>query len=588
MTNPCRLPFRPRALAALAEKALGLGELGDIYDARPRNLKPEDFLQYILDSLGVSLNIRNEAQLELIPREGPLLIVANHPLGGLEGIALARVLLRIRPDLQVLTNDLLRRIPELAPLFIGVDVLSADAAGGNVRGVKQVHKHLGGGGAVLIFPAGMVSAIELRERRIQDRRWNRLAGQLIKRYECACAPVHVNGYNSAYFYLAGLIHPRLRTVLLPRQLANKKGFELELTFGKPVLAQELRLLKKSRAVTEYLRVSTEALSRRREAVPERFARKVAEILPAATGSESAAESAAALARLAEFKVIEHEEFDVYCAPFARLGVIMEHIAVAREVSFRAVGEGTGHDRDSDEFDPHYLHLFLWDKSNARIAGAYRVGLVDEIVREHGVKGLYSRSLYKYDKAFIKRLGAAIEMGRSFIHPDYQRRPESLTLLWRGIGRVLVDRPEYHTLFGSVSISREYSDLARALIADTLLTNFKASEFVPLVKPLTPHRIVHRVWSEDMLRELVNIKMLGKLIGRCDPGKAVPVLLRHYLSLNGRMVCFNIHSNFNNSLEGLIIVDARRTDPKTLTRFMGADGYRRFEAAHKPPELATAG
>ncbi len=587
MTNPCRLPFKPRPLAALAEKLLGLGSLGDFYDARPRGLDPENFLQYALDTLGVSLKIGNEEQLGRIPREGPLLIVANHPLGGLEGIALARILLRARPDLKVLTNELLRRVPELAPLFIGVDVLSGGAATGNVKGIKQVQRHLRCGGAMLIFPAGMVAAIDLRGRRIQDRKWNRLAGQLIKRHECACLPVHVSGRNSAYFYLAGLLHPRLRTLLLPRQLANKRGFELELTLGRPVLAQELRLLREPKAVTEYLRVSTEALSRRREAAPVRFARKVAEILPLKSGSETSAETAAALAGLAEFRLIEHGEFDVYCAPHQRLGVIMEQIAVAREITFRAAGEGTGLDRDSDEFDPRYLHLFLWDKKNARVAGAYRVGLVDEIVREHGVKGLYSRSLYRYDQSFIRQLGNAIEMGRSFIHPDYQRRPESLTLLWRGIGRVLVDRPRYHTLFGSVSISREYSDLARALIADTLLTNFKASEFAPLVKPRTPHRIAHRVWSEDMLRELANIKMLGKLIGRCDPGKALPVLLRHYLSLNGRMACFNIHSGFNESLEGLIIVDARKIDPKTLARFMGADGYGQFSAIHKPAELASA-
>ena len=584
MTNPCRLNFKPRALAAFAENLLALDQLGDIYDARPDGLNPQDFLQYTLDALGVGLKINNEQHLEQIPREGPLLIVANHPLGGLEGIALARILLGIRPDLQVLTNELLRRIPELAPLFIGVDVLSSAAAGGNVKGVKQVHQHLRDGGAVLLFPAGKVAALELREGRIQDRKWNRLAGQLIKRYQCACAPVHVNGYNSAYFYLAGLIHPRLRTVLLPRQLANKKGFTLEFTLGKPVLAQELRLLKKPKAITEYLRVSTEALANRLAPAPANFERHVDDICPRASSEKLTS----ALAGLRRFRLIEHDDFDVYCAPHDRLGIVMELIAVAREITFRAVGEGTGLTRDSDQFDPHYLHLFLWDKKNARIAGAYRVGLVDEIIREHGVKGLYSRSLYRYDKAFIKRLGPAIEMGRSFIHPDYQRRPDSLTLLWRGIGRVLADRPQYHTLFGSVSISREYSDLARALIADTLLTNFKASEFVPLVKPRTPHRIAHRVWSEDMLKELVNIKMLGKLIGRCDPGKAVPVLLRHYLSLKGRMVCFNIHSDFNNSLEGLIIVDVRKTDPKTVTRFMGADGYRKFFSRHKPADLASVG
>jgi hypothetical protein len=137
----------------------------------------------------------------------------------------------------------------------------------------------------------------------------------------------------------------------------------------------------------------------------------------------------------------------------------------------------------------------------------------------------------------------------------------------------------------VSISREYSDLARSLIADTLLTNFKAQEFAELAQPLTPHRVRNRVWSGEILSELANVKILGKLIGRCDPGKAVPVLLRHYLSLNGRLVCFNIHSKFNDSLEGLIIVDARKTDVKTLNRFLGAEGLKQFLSFHKRQESA---
>lgn len=581
MTNPCRLPFKPRILSALVEKALGLDRLGAIYDARPQGSTPQEFLQYTLDALGVSLELINASHLDELPRTGPVLIVANHPLGGLEGVAIAKVISDIRPDLKVLTNELLRRIPELADIFIGVDVLSADAAAGNVASIKQVHKHLKDDGAVLIFPAGMVSAYESEHGRIQDRRWNRLAGQLLKRYQATCLPVHVGGSNSRLFYAAGRVHPRLRTALLPRQLANKQGFTLPLRFGRPVPAAELRLLQSPRAITDYLRVSTDALLR--DSV--QLARSTTQTVAECSSSTSHSELAETIAALQEFRLIEHEEMDVYCAPFDRLGPLMEQIAIAREVTFRSVGEGTGLSKDSDEFDPHYLHLFLWDKTAMRIAGAYRVGLVDEIVARHGVKGLYSRSLYKYDEAFIKRLGSAIEMGRSFIHPDYQRKPVSLNLLWRGIGRILVERPKYHTLFGSVSISREYSDLARALIADTMLTNFKANEFDQLVEPITPHKIVNRVWTREMLSELSNVKMLGKLIGRCDPGKAVPVLLRHYLSVNGKLVCFNIHPNFNDSLEGLIIVDARKTEAKTLSRFLGADGYEHFMSFHKLQDSA---
>ena len=581
MTNPCRLRFKPRIISTVIEKVLGLDRLAQIYDGRPPGCTTHEFLQHTLDALGVSLDLVNASNLEEIPRTGPVLIVANHPLGGLEGVAISRVISDVRPDLKVLTNELLRSVPELADIFIGVDILSSDAAAGNVSSIKQVHKHLKNGGAVLIFPAGMVSTYEHGHRRIQDRAWNRLAGQLLKRYQATCLPVYVGGTNSWLFYAAGMIHPRLRTALLPRQLANKQGFKLELRFGRPIPAAELRLLQSPRAITDYLRVSTDALVREPETLPGMTHQLVVDSSPASTRVELFA----AITDLEEFRLIEHEEFDVYCAPYDRLGSIMEQIAIAREITFRSVGEGTGLSKDSDEFDPHYSHLFLWDKEALRIAGAYRVGLVDEIVAEYGVMGLYSRSLYKYDEAFINRLGSSIEMGRSFIHPDYQKKQVSLNLLWRGIGRILVGRPKYHTLFGSVSISREYSDLARALIADTMMTNFKASEFDQLVTPITPHKIMNRVWTSEMLAELSNVKMLSKLIERCDPGKAVPVLLRHYLSVNGKLVCFNIHPNFSDSLEGLIVVDARKTDAKTLGRFLGADGSAYFMSFHKQQDSA---
>ena len=581
MTNPCRLPLKPRALASALENLLGLKSLARIYDGSPPNLNPFEFLDYALNALGIDIAINEEALLDEIPKTGPVLVVANHPLGGLEGMAIAKVVGKYRPDLRVLTNEILRLIPELASIFIGVNVLSDNAKVGNVSGIRQVHKHLRRKGAILLFPAGMVSAYEFSHRRVQDRQWNRLAGQLLKKYDCTCTPVYVGGRNSNYFYGAGLVHPRLRTLLLPRQLANKQGFTLPLTIGHAIPSKELRLVQNPVAVTEYLRVATDALQRAkyRPVFPE--ANAISEV----NYSQSSDELREAVTNMIDLRVVEHDDFEVYFAPYEQLGPVMEQIAIAREKSFRAVGEGTGLSKDSDKFDPLYRHLFLWDKSEGRIAGAYRVGLVDEIVAIHGVEGLYSRSLYKYDDAFIKQLGAAIEMGRSFIHPDYQRRSVSLNLLWRGIGQVLVKMPRYHTLFGSVSISREYSDLARSLIADTMLTNFGAKEFSQLVEPINPLKVMNRVWTGNILAELANVKTLSKLIGRCDPGKVLPVLLRHYLSLNGKLVCFNIHSSFNNSLEGLIIVDVRNIEHKTLSKFFGAEGLKNFLSFHEVKNTA---
>lgn len=575
MINPTRLQLRPRFLAAFLERVFGLRTLSEIYERRPLGVNPKDFLSYVIDALGVSNTLKQEENLLEIPKEGSLLIVANHPLGGLEGIVLANELLKYRPDLKVLTNELLRRIPELKELFVGVDILSQRASKSNFAGIKQIHSHLRSGGAVLIFPAGMVATYEREYGRVQDRPWKRLVGQLIKRYQCVTLPIHVDGRNSTVFYAAGMIHPRLRTILLPRQLSNKNGFNLTLTIGRIIPSEEIRLVRDPQAITDYLRVSTDALEQLSLSVSKKMTHT---IKPIAVNNSLQLEKE--VEDLKEFRLIEHDEFDVYCAPYDRLGLVIEQIAILREITFRDVGEGTGFSKDSDEFDSHYLHLFLWDKINLKIAGAYRVGFVDEIVSTHGVEGLYSRSLYRYDDSFITKLGAAIEMGRSFIHPDYQRRSVSLNLLWRGIGRILVSNPGYHTLFGSVSVSREYSDLARSLIVDVLLSNFKAREFSDLVEPLTPHKIKNRVWTERMLSELANVKSLGKLIGRCDPGKSLPVLLRHYLALAGKIACFNVHANFNDSLEGLIIVDTRITAPKTLKRFMGAEGHQRFMQIHK--------
>ncbi|MDG2141647.1 MAG: GNAT family N-acyltransferase [Gammaproteobacteria bacterium] len=575
MINPTRLQLRPRFFAAFLERVFGLRTLSEIYEQRPLGVNPKDFLSYVIDALGVSNTLKQEENLLEIPKEGPLLIVANHPLGGLEGIVLANELLKYRPDLKVLTNELLRRIPEFKELFVGVDILSQRASKSNFAGIKQIHSHLKYGGAVLIFPAGMVATYERDYGRVQDGPWKRLVGQLIKRYQCVTLPIHVGGRNSTVFYAAGMIHPRLRTILLPRQLSNKNGFNLTLTIGRIIPSEEIRLVSDPQAITDYLRVSTDALEQLSLSVSKKMTHT---IKPSPVNNSLQLEKE--IEDLKEFRLIEHDEFDVYCAPYDRLGLVIEQIAISREITFRDVGEGTGFSKDSDEFDSHYLHLFLWDKINLKIAGAYRVGFVDEIVSTHGVEGLYSRSLYRYGDSFIKKLGAAIEMGRSFIHPDYQRRPVSLNLLWRGIGRILVSNPKYHTLFGSVSVSREYSDLARSLIVDVLLSNFKAREFSDLVEPLTPHKIKNRVWTERMLSELANVKSLGKLIGRCDPGKSLPVLLRHYLALAGKIACFNVHANFNDSLEGLIIVDARITAPKTLKRFMGAEGHQRFMQIHK--------
>lgn len=569
--NPFHLPLKNRWVKNTLETALGLKPLANFYTAGQEIDTPDAFLEYAFDCLDVEVQLESDTLLAEIPREGPVLVVANHPLGGLEGMAIAQMLLRVRPDVKVVTNKLLKRITTLSDIFIGVDVLSENAAKENVRGLREAMGHLRGGGVLLVFPAGQVSTINYKTRKIQDRPWDRFVGQLMKRYKPTCVPIYVKGKNSKLFYTLASMHPRLRTLMLARELSNKAGYKLTLKLGKPITPLEVKLLKDESSITHYLRMATDLLGLQLTGdVHPSSSNPVHEI------SRPSPELFQDLHALEKFKLLEHHEFDVYVAPYDRLGGMMEQIGIAREISFRAAGEGTGNSVDIDQFDPNYLHLFVWERNKQMVVGSYRIGRVNEIISEHGIEGLYSHTLYKFDQEYISRIGMPIEVGRSFILPDYQRHPAVLDLLWRGIGKYLAKNPEYHTLFGAVSISRDHSDISRALIAEVMLQSYRADErYMQGVEPVKPYRIAGKTWTKEMLSSLSKVSLLSKLVGRCDPGKTLPTLIRHYLSLNGRFVCFSINKVFNDSLDGLILVDLRNTPHRYLKRYLGQAGAQNF-------------
>jgi putative hemolysin len=591
--NPFRLPLNPRWLASSIEKMLSLDALADCYDRRP--LQPLNdgqtvggrFLDHTLETLQATVDVVNPNALQVIPKEGPVIFVANHPFGGLEGVAMTQRLLRERPDLKVLTNELLSLIPEFEDIFIGVDVLSSNATKKNLRGMRAVLKHMKAGGAILIYPAGMVSAIDKRDFKIRDREWSTVVAKLMRQFNASCLPLFVHGRNSSVFYLAGLIHPRLRTAMLPRELANKQGQSVKFTVGELLVWRDVECLGDERCITDYLRTATELLALR-DNESTLLTEKLPEFeLAAIEHSQAKLKLAidANLKALEPYHLLNHREFDVYCAPYAALSELMPEIAVARERTFRAAGEGTGNSSDSDRFDPHYLHLFIWDKVTARIVGGYRIGKVAEIVEQQGVDGLYSRTLYHFDEQYIQKIDGALEMGRSFVTPEYQRHPRALDLLWKGIGTWVVNNPGYHTLFGCVSISREHSDLAREFLNETLMESFRAEQkMLNDVRPLAPLKIKHRVWDRKLLKSLNNITVINKLLGQCDPGRSIPVLLRQYLALNGRFVGFSVNHSFNDSLDGLILVDLRKTPIKYLQRYLGKEGSAGFLSLWRLDEI----
>jgi putative hemolysin len=281
------------------------------------------------------------------------------------------------------------------------------------------------------------------------------------------------------------------------------------------------------------------------------------------------------------RLVDRGRFQVYCARADQIPLALQEIGRLRELTFRAAGEGTGRCADLDSFDAFYLHLFLWDTHAASIVGAYRLGLVDEILARHGKDGLYTHSLFEYRTRLLEALNPAIELGRSFVRAEYQRSFAPLLLLWSGIGRFVERSPQYAVLFGAVSISSRYTPASRRLIVEYLSAHDADTRLAREVSPRRPFR--------DGARTLVpgaalpapgSIDELSQLIATIEhDGKGLPVLLRQYLQLGGKLLGFNLDPYFADALDALIMVDVRQVDAVVLERYMGRRGAAAFRAHH---------
>ncbi|MGE0809712.1 MAG: lysophospholipid acyltransferase family protein [Immundisolibacter sp.] len=572
-------------LLATAERLSGLKRLDALYRRAREQVGEGDFLDTALATLGVEASV-DAQHLAQVPDQGPLVIVANHPFGGVEGMALAQVLRRRRPDLRILANHLLGRIPELDPLMIHVDPFGgAAAARRNRQPLRQALAWLDTGGALLVFPAGAVSHWHLTQRAVTDPPWQPAAAWLARRSQATVLPVFIGGRNSTLFQLAGLVSAQLRTALLVRELLNSHRRPLHVEFGRPIVADALGSLGDDAACTAFLRLKVYALARR-QAEPARRrirARRVQTVVAGLPAQQLAAEVAGLPS---ESRLLVHGDFAVYLATAEQIPHLLQEIGRLRELTFRAAGEGTGKATDIDRYDAHYLHLWLWDQRRQRVVGAYRLAPIDRVLATHGPRGLYIASLFRFQRGVLGSLGAALELGRSFVAADYQRDFQPLLLLWQGIGRYLIANPHYTRLLGPVSVARSYCDASRSVMAQYLGRDGADSPFGGAVRGNfrpRPKGVLPASIGERLLRDMDAVASLVSAIE--DDGKSLPVLLRHYLKLNGEVLAWNVDRDFGDVLDALLLVDLRRTDPRLLRRYMGADGAAAFLALHAPAAAA---
>jgi len=284
---------------------------------------------------------------------------------------------------------------------------------------------------------------------------------------------------------------------------------------------------------------------------------------------------------AEQHLVTSGQFSVHYARAEQFPWCLQEIGRLRELTFRAAGEGTGKASDVDLFDAYYLHLFVWDTRAEAIVGAYRMGLADEIVARYGKSGLYTQSLFRYADRVLEAMNPAIELGRSFVRAEYQRSFAPLMLLWRGIGQFIVQHPQYAMLFGAVSISNDYEPASRRLIVDFLSANNIEENLAPHVKPRRPFRSrAAAAYDRAEFAALNDIEDVSRMVKQIErDSKGVPILLKQYLKLGGRLLAFSADKQFNDALDGLIMVDLRASDPRVLARYMGEDGAAAFLGRH---------
>lgn len=576
----------------LLQRWLGIPQLEQIYEQAVLRSGDGTLFQAVLDVLDVKWNML-PADAARIPKSGPVVVVANHPFGVIEGVVLGALLEQIRPDIRILANSLLAKFPMIAERLIMVDPFGGGTAKrSNRHGLQESLQWLKNDGMLVIFPAGEVASFDLRRRMVTDPPWSRTVARFITIAQAPVLPMFLEGRNGIGFQTAGLLHPRLRTALLPREFLNKRGRTLTVRTGNLVSYKKIESFDTDAERIDFLRRKTYVLANRQEPrpaipfllipvrQPSPSAKTHPEPLVEATDPSLMESEIAALPPSA----LLHEQGDtaVFLADANRAPNVVREIGRLRELTFRETGEGTGKAIDLDEFDSYYLHLFLWNRTTREVVGAYRLGQSDLILRNFGEKGFYTGTLFAYRSGFLKRINPAIEMGRSFVRQEYQRSYTPLLLLWRGIGAYVREHPEYKILFGPVSISNEYHPNSRQLIVHFLKEYCRAEDLARFVRARSPLRTRPlQGWNSDLENSIAwDIEDLSAFIADIETDqKGVPTLLRQYLKLGGKLLGFNVDSNFSNALDGLIVVDLVKTDPRLLERYMGKEGAAAFLRYH---------
>jgi putative hemolysin len=556
-------------LAALLMEVMKLNDINKVF-SQNQHFNGLEFVDKILETIGVSIEFDAD-DLKNIPKTGGFIAIANHPYGGVEGLALVKLLCTVRPESKVMVNFLLKLIPNLSEFFIAVNPFENVQHSSSISGLKTTFDLLKQGTPIGIFPAGEVSTFSLDKQEITDRLWHPIVGKLIARAKVPVVPIYFHGNNGVLFNILSFIHPTLRTAKLPSEFLNKQGLKIKVRIGRPINIEDISYKNNTNKLLDFLRARTYALGTGLDQERKLFnpinlfkiSKKPKPIITETPRAELVEE----IEQLEGFRVWTEKNYEVYISPTANIPKILREIGRLREMTFRAVGEGTNKKIDLDNYDIYYQHLFIWDKDLQNIVGAYRIGKGDQILDTMGRRGFYLSELFKIKEPFYPYLRQGIELGRSWVRKEYQQKPLPLFLLWKGILKYLLDNPQYRYMFGPVSISNNFSTFSKSLIVDYITRNHFDYDLAHYVKPKNKFKADLSPMDTDLLTGSSDtLKDLDSLISDIENSHIkIPVMLRQYLNLNAKIISFNIDPKFSDCLDGFLVVDMQNIPPEMLEK-----------------------
>jgi putative hemolysin len=521
------------------------------------NTGPFEFIDGVLDYFNFSYKVSSN-QIENIPSSGRVVIIANHPLGALDALSLIDLIKQVRSDIKIVANDVLSSIEQLKPILLNIDAFDLKTS---KYTVEQIHSSLDAEEVVIIFPSGEVS--RARPDGIKDTKWHKGFLKFAMKKHAPILPVYIKAKNSSLFYTISTINKKLSAALLPNEMFNQKNKSLEFIIGEiiPFKSFEQNSFDIKTKV-KLFRKHLYNISKNKKPIftTERcIARPENRQLIKLELSTS------------DILGETNDGKKIYLFEYQKESSVMKEISRLREFTFRKVEEGTGGKRDLDEYDEYYKHIVLWDDEKLEIVGSYRIGESDFIEGYFGEEGFYSNSLFDYTDKFEPYLSNSIELGRSFVQPKYWGS-RALDYLWQGIGAYLYKNPHIRYMFGPVSLSASFPKNAQNLIVYYYLKHYESLD--RLAKAKNPFVLNKEEKQEmDTLFESEdkdqNFSILKEQLAcySCS----VPTLYKQYTELceDGgiNFIDFNIDENFNNCVDGFIIVDIEKIKPKKRQRYI---------------------